>query len=133
MTGHVKILGTLHIVFGALGVLFGILVLLFFGGIAGLVGLTDQSDGKLIAIPILGAIGGLVFLFALCLSLPGIIAGVGLLQFRSWARIVTIILSVFHLLNVPLGTALGFYGLWVLFSKDGERLFVGPPGQASRA
>jgi hypothetical protein len=43
---------------------------------------------------------------------------------KSWARIGGIVLSIFDLLWVPLGTILGAYGLWVLFSKDSEQLFV---------
>ena len=54
---------------------------------------------------------GLLLLLALILSLPCLIAGLGLLGFRSWARILTIILSVIALFHVPVGTALGFYGL----------------------
>jgi hypothetical protein len=33
-----------------------------------------------------------------------------------------IIVSVFHLLHIPLGTALGVYGLWVLFSDEARRI-----------
>ena len=57
----------------------------------------------------------------LVLSLPGIIAGVGLLKFRPWARIVTIVLSALNLMNIPFGTILGVYGLWVMLSDDGSR------------
>jgi hypothetical protein len=123
MESHVKTLGILHIVFGALGVLVAVGLLVLFGGIAGLVGATDRTGDAHIAIPILGGIGALVFVIVLALSLPGLIAGIGLLQFRPWARILTIVLSFFDLIHVPLGTALGIYGLWVLFSPDSERLF----------
>jgi hypothetical protein len=34
---------------------------------------------------------------------------------------------VLNLLNFPFGTALGFYGIWVLFSRDGQALFERPP------
>jgi hypothetical protein len=30
------------------------------------------------------------------------------------------------LVQIPLGTALGFYGIWVLFSRDGQALFERP-------
>lgn len=123
MQQHVKILGILHIVFGALGVLLGIGGLLFFGSIAGVVGLNESDPDKLVAIPILASIGGIILVVLLAVSLPGIIAGWGLLQFRNWARILTIVLSAISLLNVPFGTALGIYGLWVLLSKEGEALF----------
>jgi len=62
------------------------------------------------------------------LALPGIVAGIGLLQFRPWARILTLILSGFDLLHVPFGTLLGVYGFWVLLSRETEQLFrISPP------
>ena len=123
MAEHVKILGVLHVVYGILGVLAGIVVLLIFGGLAGLVSVADRSGDALIAVPILGGIGAFVFILLLALSLPGIIAGFGLLQLRPWARMLTIILSALELMSVPVGTALGIYGLWVLLSPGGEKLF----------
>jgi hypothetical protein len=65
------------------------------------------------------------------LSLPGLIAGVGLLNLRPWARTLAIVLSALNLLHVPFGTALGIYGLWVLLQEETERIFVArhnPPG-----
>jgi len=123
METHVKTLGILHIVFGALGVLAALVILLVFGGIAGLVGATSHMEDARIAVPILGGIGTFVFFVVLLLSLPGLIAGIGLLQLRPWARILTIVLSIFELIHVPFGTALGIYGLWVLLSQGTERLF----------
>jgi hypothetical protein len=78
-------------------------------------------------LPILGGIGLLVFVLMLALSIPGIVAGWGLLKFRSWARILTVVLSALHLFHVPFGTALGIYGLWVLLSNEGQKLFLTPP------
>ena len=118
MAEHVKILGILHIVYGILGVLAGIIVMVIFGGLAGLVSTVDHSGEARVAIPILGGIGVFVFVLLLALSLPGLIAGFGLIHFAPWARILTIVLS-----------ALGVYGLWVLLSPDGEQLFRQPVEQ----
>lgn len=126
MVQHVKILGWLHIIFGILGLAAGVIVMIIFGGIAGIVGATGASDDRVIAIPILGGIGGIIFLVLVALSLPGLIAGIGLIQFKAWARIVMIVLSALHLLNIPFGTALGIYGLWVLLNRETEVLFQRP-------
>ena len=123
MAQHVKILGVLHIVFGSLGVLGAIIVLMIFGGISALVGFGDHSADSAAAAPILGMIGGLVFILVMALSLPALVIGIGLVQFRPWARIATIILSAFDLLSIPIGTALGIYGLWVMLNPETERLF----------
>ena len=124
MATHVKVLGVLHIVLGGLGVLAGLGLLALFGGIAGLVDATASSQDAQVAIPILNIIAWALFGFLFIISIPGIIAGMGLLQFQNWARILTIVLSALDLLNVPIGTALGVYGLWVLLSPGTERLFV---------
>ena len=123
METHVRTLAVLHIVLGSLGLLAAVGLLLLFGGIAGLIHVSDYSPDANISIPILGGIGAVVFFVLVVLSLPGVIAGIGLLEYRPWARILTIVLSVLDLIHVPLGTALGVYGLWVLLSQDSERLF----------
>ena len=46
------------------------------------------------------------------------------MKFQSWARIGGLILSALNLLNFPFGTALGFYGLWVLLNKETEAAFT---------
>jgi hypothetical protein len=124
MTDHVRILAVLHIVFGALGLLAALIVLALFGGLAGFVGVTAHDPDAQIAVPILGLIGAGIFVLLLVLSLPGVIAGVGLLKLQPWARVLTIVLSALQLLNVPIGTALGIYGLWVLLQQETERLFA---------
>lgn len=129
MRDHVRILGYLHIVLGALGLLAALVVFTVFGGIAGIVGFAapHNTDAR-IAIPILGIIGLVIAAFVLLLSLPGLIAGLGLLKYRSWARFLAIVLSAINLLNVPIGTAVGIYGLWVLLKPETERLFAQPYG-----
>ena len=118
---HVKILAILHIVLGSLGVLAALTIMVVFGGIAGLIHVTNNSDVP--AAPIIGLIGGVLMIIILVLSFPGIIVGIGLLNFRSWARILAIVLSVLDLIHIPFGTALGIYGLWVLLSPQAEPLF----------
>jgi len=127
MANHVRVVAILRIVFGALGLLVAAGALALFGGLAGLAGMAGEGSSVSIAVPILGGIGGVAFLIIAVLSLPGLIAGLGLLRYRSWARILTLILSAIDLLNVPFGTALGLYSLWVLLSTEGSRLFVQPP------
>jgi hypothetical protein len=127
MVTHVKVLGVLHIIMGACGLLIALVFLLVFAGLASAVGFSDQSRDSLAAIPVLGTIGVFIFMFIAALSLPGIIAGVGLLGFKPWARTLTIILSALHLFNVPFGTALGIYGLWALLSPETEALFQRNP------
>jgi hypothetical protein len=125
MDTHVKVLAILYIVFGVLGTLLGLgfMALLSFIGVAG----AASDPDAWMAMPILGITGAALGVFLLILSLPGIIAGIGLLKYRPWARILTIVLSALNLMNFPIGTILGIYGLWVMLSDEGSRLFAQPP------
>jgi len=60
--------------------------------------------------PLLSFIGILILVKAAA----GFLAGYGLLQREAWARILVLILGFLSLFNVPFGTALGVYTLWVL-------------------
>jgi hypothetical protein len=125
MHTHIKVVGWLHIIFAVIGILIGLAALVFFGGIAGLIGVSETSDDKFVAMPIVGAIGGLVLIFMLLISIPGLIVGYGLISFRPWSRVLGIIMSALHLLNVPFGTALGIYGLWVLLNNEAAAILEG--------
>jgi hypothetical protein len=127
MDTHVKVLGVLHLVLGALGVLGAMLLLVVFGSAAGIVGATGEPSAH-IAIPIIGLTGMTLVVIVLVRSVPGMLVGIGLLKRRPWARIGGIVLSILDLIWMPVGTIVGIYGLWVLFSNETERLFgVSPP------
>lgn len=125
MEQHVKVLAILNIVLGGLGVLGALFVLVFFGGLAGVVG-SDLEPGAQGGAAVLAVIGGFGFIFMLVFFIPCVIAGIGLLKFRSWAHILGIVLSILEIVNFaafPLTTALGIYGLWVLLNKETKPLF----------
>jgi hypothetical protein len=61
---------------------------------------------------------GLVFLAG---AILGLAAGWGLLQRESWARMLAIVLGVLNLLDLPFGTVIGIYTLWVLVPQESER------------
>jgi len=64
-----------------------------------------------------------VGLAAAALSAGVAAAGVGLLQYRDWARTLTIIMAVLMLFHFPIGTAIAIYAFWVLFSHEGQEYF----------
>jgi hypothetical protein len=124
MEQHIKILGVLNIVWGAMGAIAGLIVLLVFGTAYGIVGMVIPRDPHAaIALPLIAMIGGAIALFLLIVSIPSVIAGIGLYCFKPWSRLLAIIVSALHLLNIPFGTALGIYGFWVLLSGDSQRFF----------
>ena len=124
MEQHVKIIGILHVVLGGMGALAAMACLALFGGVAGLVGAVDRTGDAAVAVPILGGIGGILFFICLLFSLPSLVGGIALLKMASWSRIFMIVVSVLYLLHIPIGTALGIYGIWALTKPETEALFA---------
>ncbi len=60
--------------------------------------------------PLFSVLGVLVLVKALV----GFAASWGLLERQPWARPLTLVLGFVSLFNIPLGTALGIYTIWVL-------------------
>ena len=54
-------------------------------------------------------------------SVLGVITGWALLERQPWARMLAIVLGCFSLIQIPLGTALGIYTLWVLVPAQSEQ------------
>jgi hypothetical protein len=130
---HIKILGILNIVWGAMTAFGGLILLAIFGGVFGVLGLAHRAPhADWLGLPVVGIIGGALSLFLLLISAPSIIAGIGLLYFKPWARILAIIMSALHLPNLPFGTALGIYGLWILLSQKGINCFENSLNQIHR-
>ncbi|MBZ5727289.1 MAG: hypothetical protein LAP87_20110 [Acidobacteriia bacterium] len=129
MDTHIKVVGILHVIFGAIGILVAVGFLLLFGGIAGVVGLSADHPDAAVAVPIVGALGTILFLIIGVISLPGLIGGIGLLKLAPWSRVLMIVISALELVNVPFGTALGIYGLWVLTRPESEAMFARRPYQ----
>ena len=123
MDTHVKVLGALEIGLGIMGLMGAAVLSIVFGIGASAVTASGDPDAA-VALPFIGITGVALVVFLILISLPGIIIGIGLLQLRPWARIAGIVLSILSLMMVPFGTILGVYGVWVLFSKDTERLFA---------
>ena len=111
MKTHVKVLGWLWIANGVLTILMAIP-----GLIIANMNIPNAQDSILVTV------GSL-----LCCFVPGVIvdvvAGYGLLNYKSWARILAIILAILNLCLFPIGTALGIYTLVVMFNQETEALF----------
>ncbi len=124
MDTHVRVLGVLNIAIGVIGLIVAALMLIGVGGAAGIISASADPEEAAMAIPILSIVGGFLVVLLFSFSMPSIITGIGLLYFKPWARVLGIVLSVIALFGFPWVTIFGIYGLWVLFSKDTERLFA---------
>ncbi len=62
-------------------------------------------------------LGILVLAKAAC----GFLAGWGLLRREPWARTLSLVLAFIALFNVPFGTAIGVYTLWVMLPSQSQK------------
>jgi hypothetical protein len=120
MEKHVTVLGILYIAFSALGLLLAIII---FTAVVG--GGIISGDSEAMAIT--GIVGPTIALFFVLLSAPGLIGGIYLLKHRPWARILVLVLGFINLIEIPIGTALGIYTIWVLFKNETVDLFTLSP------
>lgn len=120
MEKHVTVLGILYIAFSALGLLLAIII---FTAVVG--GGIISGDSEAMAIT--GIVGPAIALFFVLLSAPGLIGGIYLLKHRPWARILVLVLGFINLIEIPIGTALGIYTIWVLFKNESVDLFTLSP------
>ena len=124
METHVKVLAILYLVFSGLSILLALAIFVMTGAVSSIVGTAaDLADARL-AIPFIRLGGTAAAVFCLVWAVPGLVVGIGLLKRQPWARILGIVMSALSLMHIPFGTALGIYGLWVLFNRDTERLFT---------
>lgn len=123
MEKHVSVVAALQIGLSIFGIIVGVVILLILSMVGSFTG--DPQAGF-----ILRLIGSIAAVFFFVMSVPGIIAGIGLMRHKEWARILTLVLSVIGLMNFPLGTAVGIYSIWALvqddvlsiFRKEGKKL-----------
>ena len=115
--GHVKVLAVLLMATGVLGLLGGLAALLATGFVLGII---NQAIGHMIPTGLLAPVVLMLPWFLIAYAAAKLAAGLGLLDYVPWARSLAVAVCVLGLLNFPLGTALGIYGLWVLLSAPGQ-------------
>ena len=113
---HVKILSMLIISYGAIKCIIGIIVMTILSTAGEISG---NEDAMRITSIIGDSIGGILIF----LSIPSIIAGIGLYKRQAWARILALVLCFLSLISIPIGTALGIYGIWVLLDDESREIF----------
>ena len=117
MRKHVTVVGAIHIGFGFLGLVIAVGAFLLLNFARTMAGGEEIPDVVLkvlsISVPTL-----IAFMATL-----GLIGGIGLLGFKSWARYLVIVVAALGCLNIPIGTLKGVYSLWVLLQDDTIKLF----------
>ena len=116
---HVRRLGTLNILFGVVSLLVSIGLLGFYGGPIGIYESTDDN--------VLGLLVSVSAVAHLLLGIPCIIGGLSLRKLQEWSRGMLIVTSALNIVNLPVGSVLGAYGLWVLLTPETDPLFTHEP------
>jgi zinc-ribbon domain len=113
---HLRLLAILWFAFAGMNALGGLV-------------LVTLANTLFVHLPEMGAPPQTVFLhplltmvgsFVLVKGMAGFVAGWGLLHREPWARVLTLVLAFLSLINIPFGTALGVYTLWVLLPAQSE-------------
>lgn len=118
---HAHLLGILWIAYSALSLIGGVILMIVSHTIFGPLGLPSMRGGPPMFIrPLLSAIAVVL----ICKAAAGIAAGLGLLQRHDWGRILAIVLGAISLINIPFGTAIGIYTLWVLVSPGADKEYA---------
>jgi hypothetical protein len=120
LEGHLRLLGILWIAISAVHLLPGFILGAVFSS-------PDfPPEAPPFIHPLMSAIASMLIL----LGLAGICAGVGLLHRARWARGLALVVGCISLLEMPFGTALGVYTLWVLLPAQSEEEYRHMAGTA---
>jgi hypothetical protein len=117
MKKHVIVVGAIHIGFGFIGLVAAVAVFIALKFAKGFVGGEDIPE------VVLGFLSVSIPLLIGFMATLGLIGGIGLLSYQSWARYLVIIVAALGCLNIPIGTLKGVYSLWVLLQDETIKLF----------
>jgi hypothetical protein len=112
METHKRVLGILYIVTGV----FQILLLSFLSTLLSTLFpmLIERAGEGAWALQWVSSLGGTIaFALIVVFAIPSLIAGVGILNNKSWALVLALILGCFKLFSFPIGTIIGIYTIWV--------------------
>ena len=115
---HVHLLGILWLAMSAFNAVGGLILLVLantlFAHLHEMGAPPEVPTGFLQSL--LSTIGIIVLAKAVC----GFFAGWGLMHREPWARVAAIVLAFISLFNIPFGTAIGVYTMWVLLPGQSQ-------------
>ncbi|HUR36712.1 MAG TPA: zinc ribbon domain-containing protein [Terriglobales bacterium] len=117
---HRQMLGILWIIYGILHAIGGAILFImahtFFVRLAQM----PQRDMPPGALGFLTPLLSFISVLILAKGLLALAGGVGLLQKQHWARTIALVSGFVSLIDIPLGTGLGIYTIWVMMSANAE-------------
>lgn len=122
---HNRLLGIFFLINGGLSALGGVLIALIYGGMGTmmLTSVREREAQTVGGIFIVAAVVIAAFIFAF--SVFYLVTGWKIYKEAQSGKILGIIASILCLMNFPLGTALGIYGIWFFFGDMGKAFYDG--------
>jgi len=111
MEKHINIVAALQIGLSIFNLLIAFLIFTILKLVGGFIDDTNATT-------ILTIIADVLAFIFIIISVPSILAGMGLYKRKEWARILTLILSVIEIFSFPFGTAIGIYSIWALIQPE---------------
>ncbi len=117
LDGHKKVLGILYVISAVLTItamvlLKAILTIVFSFALD-----KADPDDRAVIDMILSLVQFLPYLIVIFISIPTLIAGIGLLTHQRWAPLLAVIMGCLKLFSFPIGTAIGIYAIWI-YAED---------------
>lgn len=115
---HVHLLGIIWLAISAFNAVGGVVVYILANTLfAHLHGMGAPEAPTSFLRPLLSVIGILILAKAAC----GFITGWGLLHREAWARSMALVMAFISLFNIPFGTVVGVYTMWVLLPGQSQQ------------
>ena len=118
---HNKYLGLAHLAYAAFHSLMGLVV----GASVFIILSTAPASprGDQPPVGFVWAVALFVLVFSIGWSIPSMIAAYAFLKKKRWAKAAGLVAGVFAAAQMPVGTAVGVYTFWFLFSPPGRLLY----------
>ena len=119
---HKRTLGIIHLVYGSIiavaFIFIGSLVTMLFPFIADEIANDVGSDADEILLLVESVVRTVFILLLIFSALPSIIAGIGLLQKKSWGIVIALVAGCISIFSFPFGTAIGVYSIYVFVENN---------------
>lgn len=119
---HKRTLGILYIVYGSLitvaFIFIGSFISILFPFISEEIAKDMGNDADEILFMVSSLIRTIFILLLIFSALPSVIAGIGLLQKKSWGVVIALIAGCVSIFSFPFGTAVGIYSIYVFIENN---------------
>ena len=119
MQSHLQLLGILWLAISAFNTIGGVVLYILANTL--FAHLHEMGAPPEAPIGFLRPLLSVIAVFVLAKAAVGFMAGWGLMHREPWARVIALVLGFLSLFNIPFGTAVGVYTLWVLLPAQSQR------------